>query len=159
RPADRKKPERKGRLGSDGGQASCLITSCSTRTLLGRCGTAVVGLAVRSGSRQRALRDRAEQLVSSREKLGLQARASTTPANRQGLLALKRGEGHGRSFLVHRPNWTMEGRAARPDDSPAHTQAEGGPWVWLSEQLYPGLPDCRRGALAAAGQPVYEAIH
>ena len=38
----------------------------------------------------------------------------------------------------------MEGRAAWPDDSPAHTQAEGGPWVWLSEQLYPGLQDCRR---------------
>src|SRR5262249_40867707 len=138
---DRKRPERKGRLGSGGGQASCLITSCSTRIRLNRCAATVVGLAVRSGSRQRALRDRAEQFVRSSEELGFQARASTTPANRQGLLALMRGEGHGRSFLVHRPSWTMEGRAARPDYSPAHTQAEGGPWIWLSEQLYPGLPD------------------
>src|SRR5262249_19855753 len=131
--------------GLEGSRRSCARASCSTGTRLRRWSPTVLGLGFGRGSRQRTLGDGRKQLVSGREKQTFQARTFTTPANRQGLLALSRGEGHGRSFLVPRPSWTLAGRPPRPDDSLAHTQAAGAPWGWLSEQLYPGLPDCRRG--------------
>ena len=107
----------------------------------------------RGRSGEAAPRQGSCQVVGRREQLSFQTRALTGPFDLEELPCPVLGAGHGR-FLRVNPPWRTQGEGhPRPGDSPAHTPAEGGPWVWLSEKLYRCLPDCRRGGNTALRRP------